>query len=186
MSEPADDSTRVLGGWPQDGRRGRWKKLRQIWRIDSGGLLVNAKEPWVHFKACLYTKAEQSIRDSQTVSKTTRPFLFLSKQDPIYHVSDAGKEFEFLFRCVLGLESAVCMNSNRQCALSIEQRTCSHWLNQNILTTFKDTEASKLEFKWCMSQNRLQMETESPVGSILQKLHKTNFWKLNDTLPNDN
>lgn len=54
------------------------ERNRQIQRVDSGGPLVNAKEPRVDFKACFYTKAEQSIRDSQTVSKTTRPFLLLS------------------------------------------------------------------------------------------------------------
>lgn len=120
--------------------------------MDSGGPLVNAKEPRVDFKACFYTKAEQSIRDSQTVSKTTRPFLFLSIMSLLL-----ANSLNFYFDVPLALASAVRMNTTRQCVLSIEQSALSHWLNQSILTILKKTEASQLEFKWLMSQNGLQM-----------------------------
>lgn len=89
------------------------------------------------------------------------------------------------------LRLGVCsMNSTRQYVLSHGQSALSHGLNQNILTVLKETVASKLELKWLISQNGLQMETESLVGyhiagntslqirmwKCFQALYKPTYW----------
>lgn len=52
-------------------------------KIELGGLVCHvktAKQPWVYFKACLNTKAEQSTAYTVSQYLTTRLFLFLSKE----------------------------------------------------------------------------------------------------------
>ena len=93
---------------------------------------MNTNQSRVYFRACLYTKAEQSTAQSVSNHKTL------------------SKHFQFLSQCFWGMASAEFFLLE-SVFYSRGQNALSHGLNQNCLTAPKDAgRAGKLELKWLL------------------------------------